>query len=85
MNKIYELAEEAAEHAVLNPGNKMLRSETEDYSVEIPKAFIDKFAEMMVEECVQVCLAQRDPYNLNYKPSERFAEAVKLHFGVEHV
>lgn len=41
-----------------------------------------RFAELMVEECAQVCLAQRDPGNLNYKPSERFAEAVKQHFGV---
>ena len=42
-----------------------------------------KFAELIVKECAQVCLAQRDPANLNYKPSEKFAEAVKQHFGVE--
>jgi len=44
---------------------------------------IEKFAELIVQECTQVCLSQRDPANLNYKPSERFAEAVKKHFGVE--
>ena len=44
---------------------------------------IQKFAELIVRECAQVCLAQRDPANLNYKPSEKFAEAVKQHFGVE--
>jgi hypothetical protein len=43
----------------------------------------DELAELIVQECVRVCLAQRDPANLNYKPSERFAEAVKQHFGVE--
>ena len=43
----------------------------------------EKFAEVIVRECAQVCLAQRDPANLNYKPSEKFAEAVKQHFGVE--
>jgi hypothetical protein len=43
----------------------------------------NKFAELIVQECAKVCLAQRDPANLNYKPSERFAEAVKQHFGVE--
>ena len=43
----------------------------------------EKFAELIVRECAQVCLAQRDPANLNYKPSEKFAEAVKQHFGVE--
>jgi hypothetical protein len=42
-----------------------------------------KFAELIVKECAQVCLSQRDPANLNYKPSERFAEAVKQHFGVD--
>jgi hypothetical protein len=44
--------------------------------------FRKKFAELIVRECAQVCLSQRDPANLNYKPSERFAEAVKQHFGV---
>ena len=44
---------------------------------------LEKFAELIVAECAQVCLSQRDPANLNYKPSERFAEAVKQHFGVE--
>ena len=43
----------------------------------------EKFAELIVKECAQVCLSQRDPANLNYKPSERFAEAVTQHFGVE--
>ena len=47
------------------------------------KSIPDIFAELIVRECAQVCLSQRDPANLNYKPSERFAEAVKQHFGVE--
>ena len=46
-------------------------------------AWEDKLAELIVQECARVCLSQRDPANLNYKPSERFAEAVKQHFGVE--
>jgi len=44
---------------------------------------LKNFAELIVRECTNVCLAQRDPDNLNYKPSERFAEAVKQHFGVK--
>jgi hypothetical protein len=48
-----------------------------------PVKEVEKFAELIVKECAQVCLAQRDPANLNYKPSEKFAEAVKQHFGVE--
>lgn len=42
-----------------------------------------KFAELIVQECINVCLEQRDPGNLNYKPSKRFAEALQCHFGVE--
>ena len=44
---------------------------------------LETFAELIVKECARVCLSQRDPANLNYKPSERFAEALKQHFGVE--
>jgi hypothetical protein len=44
---------------------------------------MEKFAELIVRECAEVCLAQRDPANLNYKPSVKFAEAVKEHFGVK--
>jgi hypothetical protein len=49
----------------------------------VDKEIIEKFAELIVRECAKVCLSQRDPANLNYKPSERFAEAVKQHFGVK--
>jgi hypothetical protein len=60
------------EHKIGNGGRLMY---TKEFNQE-------KFAELIVKECVQVCLSQRDPSNLNYKPSERFAEAVKQHFGV---
>lgn len=42
-----------------------------------------KFAELIIRECIQVAAKQRNPSNLNYKPSERFVEDLKLHFGVE--
>lgn len=47
--------------------------------------FLDerKFFELIVQECVKVCLAERNPPNLNYRPSDRFAEAIKLHFGIK--
>lgn len=43
----------------------------------------EKFAELIIGECIQVAANQRNPSNLNYKPSERFVEDLKLHFGVE--
>ena len=49
MINIYQLAEQAAEYAALNPSEDVLQSATDTYSVEIPKAFIDKFAELIIE------------------------------------
>ena len=54
-----------------------------DAALDTKKMDAAKFAELIVQECAEVCLAQRDPANLNYKPSVKFAEAVKEHFGVE--
>ena len=45
--------------------------------------FQTKLVELVVKECAQVCLSQRNPSNLNYKPSEKFAQALKQHFGVK--
>lgn len=42
---------------------------------------LQKFAELLIDECVNVCKVQPNPMNLNYKPSERIAEAIKQHFG----
>lgn len=43
---------------------------------------LEKFANSIIQECVNVCLERRNPGNLNYKPSETFASAIKQHFGV---
>ena len=73
--RINELAEQASEYAVLNPSDMVLKSETEDVMLEIPKAFIDKFAELIVAECMNVVAkkcASPTAYN-----------ALAEHFGVE--
>ena len=44
---------------------------------------VAKFAELIVRECMNVARQQRNPANLNYKPSERFVEDLRQHFGVE--
>ena len=69
--RIKELAREARLNAPYGSDHEGLR----DFDYR-------KFAELIIRECAQVCLEQRDPANLNYKPSEHFAEAVKQHFGV---
>ena len=43
----------------------------------------EKFAELIVRECMNVARQQRNPANLNYKPSERFVEDLRQHFSVE--
>lgn len=72
--QIYNLAEQASEYAVLNPSDEVLQSETEDVKVEIPKAFIDKFAELIVKECANVA-ADHDALDIY--------EEIREHFGVE--
>lgn len=44
---------------------------------------LENFAELIVRECMSVARQQRNPANLNYKPSERFVEDLRQHFGVE--
>ena len=53
-----------------------------DYDKQ-PQFFAEKFAELIVKECMNVARQQRNPANLNYKPSERFVEDLRQHFGVE--
>ena len=49
----------------------------------VPAETLIKFAEMIVLECIKVARQQRDPANLNYKPSERFVEDLQRHFGID--
>lgn len=44
---------------------------------------LEKFAELIIQECMKVAASQRNPANLNYKPSERFVEDLRQHFGVD--
>ena len=44
---------------------------------------LEKFAELIVKECMAVAAKQRKPANLNYNPSERFVEDLRQHFGVD--
>jgi hypothetical protein len=42
---------------------------------------IDKFADLIIRECIGVCRSQRDPSTINYSPSERTVEAIRMHFS----
>jgi hypothetical protein len=41
------------------------------------------FANELIQECMSIARGMRNPSNLNYKPSERFVDELRLHFGVE--
>jgi hypothetical protein len=43
----------------------------------------EKFAELLIRECMSVARGMRNPPNLNYKPSDRFVDELRLHFGVK--
>jgi hypothetical protein len=44
---------------------------------------LNGFAELIVRECMGVARGMRNPPNLNYKPSDRFVDELRLHFGVK--
>ena len=50
--KIQQLAEQAAEYAVLNYSGEVLQSETGDVKIQIPKEFIEKLSETIIQESV---------------------------------
>ncbi len=75
--RIFELVEKAE---LYQPGELMTNWDEEDYVVSPEE--LKKFAQLIIQECASVCLEQRDPMNLNYKPSEKFADAIKFHFGL---
>lgn len=73
--RIYEMATEAAEHALLNPSEDSLQSEAEGYdTIVVPRQFIDKFAELLVQECCQ---------KLEDEGCVEIAIELKQHFGIE--
>ena len=79
MNKrIKQLAEQAGIEFVYDPTETPMRAFVECWEDEM-----QKFAELLVKECMAVAAKQRKPANLNYNPSERFVEDLRQHFGVE--
>jgi hypothetical protein len=71
------------EKLMLEAGFAEYVTETKNQLIHQPIFNAEKFAELIINECATVCLSQRDPANLNYKPSEQFAEEIKRHFGIK--
>jgi hypothetical protein len=43
---------------------------------------LEKFAELVINDCVDIVLKERNPPGLNYKPTESIANAIKSRFGL---
>ena len=47
------------------------------------KEQMEHFAEQIIKQCIEIAEREPTPQNLNYKPSERFVESLKLHFRIK--
>ena len=84
--RIVEMAEEAAEYALLNQSGEALLSEAEGCDeIRVSREFIEKFAELIVKECINVVdnMADPDDSNLYFWTIQSVSKQIKQHFGVE--
>ena len=77
-DKIKELAEQAGLMCLYDYG-----PEEDPHAMVVGQKDLELFAQLIIQECMKVAASQRNPANLNYKPSERFVEDLRQHFGVE--
>lgn len=82
-NRIKELAKEAYISDAQKNNQNWKFTEITDHLLDSLDGFNQKFAELIILECISVAENQRNPSTLNYKPSERFVEELKYHFGVK--
>jgi len=82
--RIRELAVQAGEEAVKSvPFFRTGRCQIPSWVNVFIEVRDKKFAELIVRECMGVARDMRNPPNLNYKPSDRFVDELRLHFGVK--
>jgi len=78
--RIRELVRQAVESVDIVTGNESLDDELA--KMYIPDCFSEKFAELIVRECAQVCREQPNVYALK-ADRDNCAIAIEQHFGVE--
>ena len=77
MSKLYSLAEQSAEYAVLNYSGEELQSELDDVKIAIPKEFIDEFGQRLAREVFDWVVE-----NVGLMDDQQWA-ALKDHLGIE--
>jgi hypothetical protein len=80
---ITKLVRQALNECVSTPVESVIASRIDDHGiVEIPNSFAEKFAELIVRECANVCRDQSNTYALK-TDRDNCAIAIEQHFGVE--
>jgi hypothetical protein len=77
--RIFELAEQAHEETHRVMGSECLQEAFDDF-------YTEKFAELIVQECIQACINEGKTYDVKSAgeySSNLYATAIKNHFGVE--
>jgi hypothetical protein len=81
---IKQLAEQAVSAVDIVTGNEALNDELA--KMYIPDCFAEKFAELILQECFQVCMNEGASYEekaAGAYQSNLYVTAIKKHFGVE--
>ena len=87
---ITKLVRQALNECVSTPVESVIASRIDDHGiVEIPNVFSEKFAELIVRECMRLCEHesnddQYDEYDMGMEAkADAIRETLKEHFGVE--
>ena len=80
---IAQLAEQAAQESAVLPNDTNLEVTFEDKTYSVPATFIEKFAELIVRNCIQVVdntTTENQEMNIGLVMA---SAAIVAHFGVE--
>ena len=82
---ITKLVRQALKECVSTPVESVVASRIDDHGiVESPNTFAEKFAELIVKECVAICQDTDGEDNIDARSGRQdCAVEIKKHFGVE--
>ena len=82
--RITKLVRQALNECVSTPVESVIASRIDDHGiVEIPNTFAEKFAELLIRECIDI--AGKEDFDVMMKegyPCSQTAKKIKEHFGV---
>lgn len=87
--RITKLVRQALNECVSTPVESVIASRIDDHGiVEIPNTFAEKFSELIVRECMDICKHDSDDdddqfYLGRVYQAKEITQLIKKHFGVE--